>query len=163
VCPAEQQDTEINCRRGRRDIGETKHRRQQCITYPSVSPPSPLYLPSISPAPLRHPSVTPAPLHPCTPAPLFPYSLFPADYSKLNSFGGKETIRSFLVPSGEGVSTKVIDEVVKGDSYLIEYVVSAPDAPVRHVQSVFALRSQESVIGWKWEWERLRALQWEWE
>ncbi|KAJ1389800.1 hypothetical protein B484DRAFT_459646 [Ochromonadaceae sp. CCMP2298] len=24
----------------------------------------------------------------------------PADYNKLNSFGGKETIRSFLVPSG---------------------------------------------------------------
>ena len=75
------------------------------------------------------------------------FSPIPADYTKLSSFGGKDSLRVSLLPSGEGVSTKVVDEKVKGESYYIEYVVSAPDAPTRHVQSVFALRPQESVIG----------------
>lgn len=46
-----------------------------------------------------------------------------------------------------GVSSEVIEENVRGETYTLEYVVSAPDAPKRHIQSVFALRSQESVIG----------------
>lgn len=71
----------------------------------------------------------------------------PADYTKLNSFGGKDNLRLYLLPSGEGVATKLIQENVKGECYFIEYVVSAEGAPVRHVQSVFALRPQESVVG----------------
>jgi hypothetical protein len=56
-------------------------------------------------------------------------------------------VYNLLFPTGEGVSTNVIAETVKGESYFVEYVVTAPDSPVRHVQSVFALRPQESVIG----------------
>ena len=46
-----------------------------------------------------------------------------------------------------GVTSEVIEEFVKGETYTLEYIVSAPDAPKRHIQSVFALRPQESVIG----------------
>lgn len=70
------------------------------------------------------------------------------DYTKLTSFGaGKDTLRQYLLPTGDGVTSEVINEFVKGETYTLEYIVSAPDAPKRHVQSVFALRSQESVIG----------------
>lgn len=80
------------------------------------------------------------------------FSPVPADYNKLNSFGGKDNLRLYLLPSGDGISTKIVDEYVKGESYFLEYVVQAdlPDAsPVvtRHVASVFALRPQESVVG----------------
>lgn len=78
------------------------------------------------------------------------FSPIPADYNKLNSFGGKDNLRLYLLPSGDGISTKIVDEYVKGESYFLEYVVQAdlPDAAVtRHVASVFALRPQESVVG----------------
>ena len=79
------------------------------------------------------------------------FSPIPADYSKLTSFGGKDTIRQYLLPSGDGISTKVVDEYIKGESYFLEYVVRAElpgETPVtRHVASVFALRPQESVVG----------------
>ena len=52
-----------------------------------------------------------------------------------------------FAPLGEGVETTVITEKLKGESYSLEYTVSAPDAPIRHVFSVFALRPQESVVG----------------
>jgi hypothetical protein len=45
------------------------------------------------------------------------------------------------------VTTNVIKEKSKGDSYSLEYVVTLPDAPSRHVYSIFALRSQEMVVG----------------
>jgi len=79
------------------------------------------------------------------------FSPIPADYTKLNSFGGKDNLRQYLLPSGDGISTKIVDEYVKGESYFLEYVVQA-DLPgdvsvTRHVASVFALRPQESVVG----------------
>lgn len=52
-----------------------------------------------------------------------------------------------LTKLSPGVSSEVIEENVRGETYTLEYIVSAPDAPKRHIQSVFALRSQESVIG----------------
>jgi hypothetical protein len=75
------------------------------------------------------------------------FSPVPADYNKLTSFGGADVVRRYLVPSGEGVETKVINEKMKGETYFLEYTVSAPDAPMRHVYSVFALRPQETVVG----------------
>lgn len=72
----------------------------------------------------------------------------PADFTRLTSFGqGKETIRDYVLPSGEGVTTTLITEKVKGEAYYAEYVVQAPNVPTRHVLSVFALRPQESVVG----------------
>lgn len=75
------------------------------------------------------------------------YTPIPADYTTINSFGGKDTIRQSVLPKAEGVKTEVLDERVKGDSYFLEYVVTSPDAPTRHVQSIFSLRPQESVVG----------------
>ena len=46
-----------------------------------------------------------------------------------------------------GVTSEVIQEFIKGETYTLEYIVSATNAPKRHIQSVFALRPQESVIG----------------
>eukprot|EP01041_Mallomonas_annulata_P007763 gene7763-15884_t len=72
----------------------------------------------------------------------------PADYTKLTSVEvGKDTIRDYVLSKGEGVVSTIIDEKVKGDAYFLEYTVSAPDSPVRHIQSAFALRPQESVVG----------------
>ena len=45
------------------------------------------------------------------------------------------------------METNVIKEGTKGDSYSLEYVVTLPDAPARHVYSTFALRSAETVVG----------------
>ena len=42
------------------------------------------------------------------------FTPIPADYTKLNSFGGKETIRQYLLPTGDGITTNLIDEHVKG-------------------------------------------------
>lgn len=75
------------------------------------------------------------------------YTPIPADYTTINSFGGKDSIRQYVLPKAEGIETKVIDERVKGDSYFLEYVISSPDAPKRHIQSIFSLRPQESVVG----------------
>lgn len=75
------------------------------------------------------------------------FTPIPADYTRLTSFGGKETVRQYLLPAGEGIEANIVDEKVKGENYFLEYVVSAPSAPTRHVQTVFALRPQESVVG----------------
>ena len=76
------------------------------------------------------------------------YTPIPADFTRLTSFGGgKDTIREYLVPRGEGIETEVLDEKVKGEAYTIEYVVSAPSQPTRHVITVFALRPAETVVG----------------
>jgi hypothetical protein len=75
------------------------------------------------------------------------FTPIPADYARLNSFGGKETLRQYVLPKGDGVSTNVLNEVIKGESYLLEYVISAPNQPTRHVQSIFALKPQDAVVG----------------
>lgn len=75
------------------------------------------------------------------------FTPIPADYSRLGSFGGKETLRQYLFPKGEGIEANLVNEYIKGDSYYLEYVVSAPDQPKRHVYTVFALRPQETVVG----------------
>lgn len=43
------------------------------------------------------------------------FTPIPADYTKLNSFGGKETIRQYLLPVGDGITTKLINEYIKGE------------------------------------------------
>lgn len=58
-----------------------------------------------------------------------------------------------------GVTSEVIEEFVKGETYTLEYIVSAPDAPKRHIQSVFALRPQESVIGLTVQTKQVRCAQ----
>lgn len=77
------------------------------------------------------------------------YSPIPADYTKLTSFGaGKDTIRDYVLPPNkDGIQSTLISENVKGETYTAEYTVSTPDAPKRHVISVFALRPQEAVVG----------------
>ena len=45
----------------------------------------------------------------------------PADYTKLNSFGSKETIRQYLLPVGDGITTKLINEYIKGLYYCMIY------------------------------------------
>jgi hypothetical protein len=76
------------------------------------------------------------------------FTPIPADYTRLTSFGGgKETLREYLLPRGEGIEAEVLNEKVKGEIYTLEYVVKSPDNPPRHIISVFALRPQESVVG----------------
>lgn len=74
------------------------------------------------------------------------FTPIPADFSRLSSFGGRDILRQYILPTGEGLTTTVLDENIKGETYTLEYIVSAPNAPTRHVQSIFALRPQESVI-----------------
>ena len=72
-------------------------------------------------------------------------SAIPGDFTKLTSFGD---LKGYLLPkSGDGISTSLVSESTKGNAYSIEYTISAPDAPTRHVRTVFGLRPQESVVG----------------
>ena len=41
----------------------------------------------------------------------------------------------------------MLSETTKGEKYSVEYVIALPDGVTRHVQTVFALRPQESVVG----------------
>ncbi len=75
------------------------------------------------------------------------FNPIPADYTRLTSFGGKDSLRLYLLPRGEGVVTNLIEETIKGENYYLEYIVSAPNAPTRHIESIFALRPQELVVG----------------
>ena len=75
------------------------------------------------------------------------YTPIPADYNRISSFGGLETIRQYLIPRGDGVKSTVLSEKLFGESYMAEYIVEAPDSPTRHVQTVFSLRPKESVVG----------------
>ena len=52
-----------------------------------------------------------------------------------------------MLPRGEGITTELVDENVKGESYYLEYIVSAENAPTRHIKSVFSLRPKEFVVG----------------
>ena len=75
------------------------------------------------------------------------FTPIPADYTRLTSFGLRDTIRSYVLPSGkEVIDTKIIKEVIKGETYTLEYIINAINSPTRHVQSIFALRPQESII-----------------
>lgn len=75
------------------------------------------------------------------------FSPIPADYSRISAFGGKDNLREYMAPRGEGVSTEILGETLKGEVYCLEYVVRSPDAPARHVTTVFALRPMDSVVG----------------
>lgn len=75
------------------------------------------------------------------------FTPIPADYNRLNSFGGKDTLRQYLLPAGEGVTTEVVQEKVYGETYTLEYIIDAPNVPKRHIQSVFALKPQDCVVG----------------
>lgn len=66
----------------------------------------------------------------------------PGDFARLTSFGD---IQSYLLPKGDGVT--LISDNMKGNAYTVEYVISEPDAPIRHIKTIFGLRPQESVVG----------------
>jgi hypothetical protein len=72
----------------------------------------------------------------------------PADFTRLTSFGGgKDTLQEYLIPRGDGIDCQVVGEMVKGETYTLEYTVAAPNNPTRHVITAFALRPAESVVG----------------
>lgn len=75
------------------------------------------------------------------------YSPIAADFTKLTSLGGKDALRLYLVPQGEGVTAEVLDERTYGDTYYVEYVLSTPSIQKRHIQSVLALRPSEAIVG----------------
>lgn len=75
------------------------------------------------------------------------YTPVPADYNRITAFGGKETLQQYLIPRGEGIKTTLLTEKMFGESYMAEYIIDAPEMPVRHVQTVFSLRPQECVVG----------------
>lgn len=82
------------------------------------------------------------------------YNPIPADYSRLTSFGGgtgvtgKEYLRDLLMPRNvDGIESTLVSEKVKGETYTLEYSVSIKDGVSRHVQTVFALRPAECVVG----------------
>ena len=75
------------------------------------------------------------------------FSPIPADYNRLSAFGGKERLRDYMIPRGDDIETSVISETVKGESYAVEYVVTLPEGVQRHVQTVFALRPQDAIVG----------------
>ena len=74
------------------------------------------------------------------------YTPIPADFNRLSSFGD---IESYLIPKGDGISTEVVSQSTKGETFTLEYISEAPELeqPKRHVITVFALRPQEAVIG----------------
>ena len=76
------------------------------------------------------------------------YTPIPADFTRLTSFGD---LRSYLVPKDQdGFKYNLISEKVKGNSYIVEYIATAPEKeglPVRHVKTLFGLRPAESVVG----------------
>ena len=51
------------------------------------------------------------------------------------------------MPRGEGVTAEALEETIKGESYFLEYTVSAEGVPKRHIKSVFSLRPAEFVVG----------------
>eukprot|EP01040_Poterioochromonas_malhamensis_P000805 gene805-858_t len=70
----------------------------------------------------------------------------PADFTSLGSFGGSDAIRLFILPRNDQIETKIIQEKSKGNLYGIEYTVTSPNDPVRHIYNSFALQPQESLI-----------------
>jgi hypothetical protein len=72
------------------------------------------------------------------------FTPIPADFNRLSAFGN---LRDYMVPKGEDIKTEVISESTKGERYTVEYIVTLPEGITRHVETVFALRPQESVVG----------------
>lgn len=72
------------------------------------------------------------------------FTPIPGDFTRLSSFGD---LHSYLVPKGEGITLDLIEEKTKGNAYILEYVITSPDEPSRHVKTVFGLRPQETVVG----------------
>eukprot|EP01031_Cornospumella_fuschlensis_P031765 gene31765-38394_t len=75
------------------------------------------------------------------------YSPIAADFTKLGSLGGKDALRLYLVPQGNGVTAEVLDERTSGDTYFVEYLLSTPSFQNRHIQSILALRPSEAIVG----------------
>lgn len=78
-------------------------------------------------------------------------SAIPGDYLRLGSFGtGKDTIRDYLVPKNvpDGVCvSNILNENIKGETYVVEYTVECKTYDKKHITSIFALRPAESVVG----------------
>ena len=72
------------------------------------------------------------------------FTPIPADFTRLTAFGN---LRDYMVPKGEDIRTEVLSESTRGEKYAVEYIITLPDGVTRHVQTVFALRPQESVVG----------------
>ena len=72
------------------------------------------------------------------------FTPIPADFNRLTAFGN---LRDYMIPKGEDIRTEVLSESTKGERYTVEYIIYLPDGVTRHVETVFALRPQESVVG----------------
>lgn len=72
------------------------------------------------------------------------FTPIPADFNRLTAFGN---LRDYMIPKGDDIRTEVLTESTKGEKYMVEYIITLPDGVTRHVQTVFALRPQESVVG----------------
>jgi PsbP len=75
------------------------------------------------------------------------FTPIPADYNRLSAFGGKDRLRDYMIPQGEGVTTDIVGETLKGETYCVEYVVTLPEGVTRHVQTVFSLRPKDAIVG----------------
>jgi len=72
------------------------------------------------------------------------FNPIPGDFTSLNSFGGSENLKQYLIPKG----ASLLRETRVGDTFTVEYSSTDPDSDKeRHVISVFALRPAEIVIG----------------
>jgi hypothetical protein len=72
------------------------------------------------------------------------FTPIPADFNRISAFGN---LREYMIPKGDDATTEVISETTKGERYTLEYVIGLPEGITRHIQTVFALRPQESVVG----------------
>ena len=72
------------------------------------------------------------------------YTPIAADFTRITSFGGIETLRQYMIPKSDDITIEVVREKLQGDSYIVEYIIQAPNSPKRHIATVFALRPQES-------------------
>ena len=91
------------------------------------------------------------PTHPETSVSLV-FTAIPADFTRLSSFGNKETIRALILPkAADGLAITQVNEALKGETYTTEYIISYSGdgevLPTRHVISAFALRPAETVVG----------------
>jgi hypothetical protein len=81
------------------------------------------------------------------------FTAIPADFTRLSSFGNKDTIRALILPKPvDGLQINQLNEAIKGEMYTTEYVISyngvdGETLPTRHVISAFALRPAETVVG----------------
>ncbi len=72
------------------------------------------------------------------------FTPIPADYTRLNAFGGSGTLKSYLVPD----DSSLISEKTYGETYTVSYETpNTEELKAKHVISVFSLRPAESVVG----------------